>query len=64
MTTGEIYGVQSTGEMSQVKHFDAYSQETNRNTPEDDVIVRSRSSTPWSSGSSLRCSASTCSTTR
>jgi beta-glucosidase len=28
--------------MSQVKHFDAYNQETNRNTPQDDVIVDQR----------------------
>lgn len=38
----EIKGVQSTGEMSQVKHYAAYNQETNRNTPQDDVIVTTR----------------------
>jgi beta-glucosidase len=38
----EIKGVQSTGEMSQVKHYAAYNQETNRNTPQDDVIVSTR----------------------
>jgi beta-glucosidase len=42
LATSEIDGVQSTGEMSQVKHFDAYNQETNRNTPQDDVIVSPR----------------------
>ncbi|MBV9802899.1 MAG: glycoside hydrolase family 3 C-terminal domain-containing protein [Solirubrobacterales bacterium] len=42
LATGEIDGVQSTGEMSQVKHFDAYNNETNRNTPQDDVIVSQR----------------------
>ena len=42
MTVNEIDGVQSTGEMSQVKHFDAYNQETNRNSPQDNVIVSDR----------------------
>jgi beta-glucosidase len=42
LTVSEIKGVQSTGEMSQVKHFAAYNQETNRNTPQDDVIVSTR----------------------
>jgi beta-glucosidase len=40
--TSEIQGVQSQGVMSQVKHFDAYNQETNRNTVDDDVIVSQR----------------------
>ncbi len=42
LTVSEIKGVQSTGEMSQVKHFAAYNQETNRNTPQDDVIADTR----------------------
>jgi beta-glucosidase len=42
LATSEIEGVQSTGEMSQVKHFAAYNQETNRNTPADNVIVDQR----------------------
>jgi beta-glucosidase len=42
LATSEIEGVQSTGEMSQVKHFAAYNQETNRNTENDDVIVSQR----------------------
>jgi beta-glucosidase len=42
LTVGEIDGVQSTGEMSQVKHYAAYNQETNRNTPQDDVLVSQR----------------------
>ncbi len=42
LATSEIDGVQSTGEMSQVKHFAAYNQETNRNTPADDVVIDQR----------------------
>lgn len=42
LATATIDGVQSTGIMSQVKHFAAYNQETNRNTPLDDVIVSER----------------------
>jgi beta-glucosidase len=42
LATSEIEGVQSTGEMSQVKHFAVYNQETNRNTTDDDVIVTPR----------------------
>jgi beta-glucosidase len=42
LAVSEIDGVQSQGEMSQVKHFAAYNQETNRNTPADDVIVSDR----------------------
>ncbi|HEV2372681.1 MAG TPA: glycoside hydrolase family 3 C-terminal domain-containing protein [Streptosporangiaceae bacterium] len=42
MGVAEIDGVQSTGEMSQVKHFAAYNEETNRNTSADNVIVSDR----------------------
>src|SRR5215469_15274599 len=38
----EINGVQSQDVMSQVKHFDAYNQETYRNTSADNVIVDNR----------------------
>ncbi|MEY9928625.1 beta-glucosidase [Catenulispora sp. GP43] len=39
MGAADIRGVQSTGTMAQVKHLAAYNQETNRNTPSDDVIA-------------------------
>ncbi|MBV9534288.1 MAG: glycoside hydrolase family 3 C-terminal domain-containing protein [Solirubrobacterales bacterium] len=42
LATTEIDGVQSQRVMSQVKHFDAYNQETYRNTPSDNVIVSDR----------------------
>jgi beta-glucosidase len=42
LATSEIEGVQSTGEMSQVKHFAVYNQETNRNSLDDDAIVSER----------------------
>ena len=42
IAVAEIRGIQSTGTMAQVKHFDAYNQETNRNTPEDNVSVSRR----------------------
>ena len=42
LAVGDIDGVQSTGEMSQVKHFAAYNQETNRNSKQDDVLVSTR----------------------
>jgi beta-glucosidase len=42
LAVGEIDGVQSTGEMAQVKHFAAYNQETNRNTSADDTLVSKR----------------------
>jgi beta-glucosidase len=38
----EIGGVQGQDVMSQVKHFDAYNQETYRNTSADNVIIDSR----------------------
>ncbi|HEX8008392.1 MAG TPA: glycoside hydrolase family 3 N-terminal domain-containing protein, partial [Trebonia sp.] len=38
----EINGVQAQDVMSQVKHFDAYNQETYRNTSADNVIVDNR----------------------
>src|SRR5215471_14076132 len=38
----EINGVQAQNVMSQVEHFDAYNQETFRNTSADDVIVGNR----------------------
>ena len=38
----EIEGVQSQDVESQVKHFDAYNQETYRNTPANNVIVDNR----------------------
>src|SRR5579863_7962149 len=40
--TADIEGVQSHGEMAQVKHLAVYNQETNRNTPADDAIVSTR----------------------
>ena len=42
MATAAIDGVQSQGVMAQVKHFDAYNQETYRNTSADNVIVSNR----------------------
>jgi beta-glucosidase len=42
VATATIDGVQSQRVMAQVKHFDAYNQETYRNTSADDVIVSSR----------------------
>ena len=41
--TSEIEGIQAQpGMIAEVKHFDAYSQETYRNTPQDDNIVSDR----------------------
>ena len=42
IAAAEIRGIQSQGTIAQVKHFDAYNQETYRNTPEDDVLVSRR----------------------
>ncbi len=42
VATADIGGVQSQGEMAQVKHFAVYNQETNRNTSADDAIVSER----------------------
>ena len=42
IATADIEGVQSQGEMAQVKHLAVYNQETNRNTPADDAIVSTR----------------------
>ncbi len=39
LAAAEVNGIQSQGEMAEVKHFAVYNQETNRNTPEDDAIV-------------------------
>jgi beta-glucosidase len=38
----DINGIQSKGVMAQVKHWAVYNQETNRNTPDDDVIIDDR----------------------
>jgi beta-glucosidase len=70
LTVSDIDGVQSQGEMSQVKHFALYNQETNRNTPADDVIVSQRAeheiylpafwaATKQAHASSVMCSYST-----
>jgi beta-glucosidase len=42
LATSEIDGVQSQGELSQIKHYDDYDQETNRNNPQDDEIIAQR----------------------
>jgi beta-glucosidase len=42
LAAADIQGIQSQDVISEVKHFDAYNQETNRNTPADDVIVSNR----------------------
>jgi beta-glucosidase len=38
----DINGIQDKGVMAQVKHWDVYNQEANRNTPADDVSVTDR----------------------
>ena len=69
-TVAEIDGVQSQGEMSQVKHYAVYNQETNRNTPADDAIVSTQAlheiylpafwaATQQAKASSVMCSYST-----
>jgi beta-glucosidase len=42
MAIADVNGVQSQGEMAQVKHLAVYNQETNRNTPADNAIVSTR----------------------
>ncbi len=42
LAAAEIRGIQSRGTIAQVKHFDAYNQESNRNTSQDQVIVSER----------------------
>ena len=42
LDTSEIEAVQGQDVLSQVKHFDAYNQETYRNTSNDNVIVDDR----------------------
>jgi len=42
LAAAEIRGVQSTGEMAQVKHLGVYNQETNRNTSSDNAIIDPR----------------------
>ena len=70
LTVSDIDGVQSQGEMSQVKHYAVYNQETNRNTPADDVIISQRAeheiylpafwaATQQARASSVMCSYST-----
>ena len=70
MAANEIDGVQSQGEMSQVKHFAVYNQETNRNTAADDAIISQRalheiylpafwSATQQAHASSVMCAYST-----
>jgi len=66
----DIKGVQSQKEMSQVKHFAVYNQETNRNTAADNAIVSERalheiylpafwSATQQAGASSVMCAYST-----
>ncbi len=40
--TAEVKGLQATGDLDQLKHYDDYNQETNRNTPQDDEVMSER----------------------
>jgi beta-glucosidase len=40
--TAEVDGLQATGDLDQLKHYDDYDQETNRNTPQDDQVMTVR----------------------
>jgi beta-glucosidase len=42
VAAAEVNGIQSQGEMAQLKHFAVYNQETNRNTSADNSIVSTR----------------------
>src|SRR5215472_7871883 len=42
IATADIEGVQSQGEMAQVKHLAVYNQETTRNSPADNAVVSTR----------------------
>jgi beta-glucosidase len=42
IAAADINGIQSKGVMAQVKHYAVYNQETNRNTPADNVIISDR----------------------
>jgi beta-glucosidase len=42
LAASNIQGIQSQDVIAEVKHFAAYNQETNRNTPQDDVIASNR----------------------
>ena len=40
--SAEVGGIQSTGELDQLKHYAVYNQETYRNSPQDNAIVAER----------------------
>jgi beta-glucosidase len=42
LATSEVKGLQAQDEMDQLKHYDDYDQETNRNTPQDDEVIAER----------------------
>jgi beta-glucosidase len=42
MGVADIQGIQNQGVLAQVKHLAVYNQETNRNTPQDNAIVSTR----------------------